>query len=85
MADKVWAETQVLPGRKILLTKAQFKVYARNGWTLADPPAPPDPEDEAKLDAAVEATKKAGVGRKPAPEKPVTKRVQKKKSSAAKK
>ncbi len=84
MADQVWAETDLLPGRKVLLTKARFKVYARNGWKLADPPTPPDPEDEAKLDAAAEAAEKAGVGKKPAPKKPVTKPVQKKPSAAKK-
>ncbi len=85
MADQVWAETDLLPGRKVLLTKAQFKVYQRNGWKLTDPPPPPDPEDEAKLDAAVEAAAKSGATRKPAPKKPATKPVQKKKPSAAKK
>ena len=87
MPDEVWAENDLLPGRKLKMTVEIFKVRRRNGWRLTDPPPPPDPEDEAAIEKAVAMTAKSPAGKKPAPVKPDTTTKQKKatKSSTAKK
>jgi len=81
MADKVWVENETLPGRKVLLTKAQFRVYRQNGWVLTDPPPPPDPEDEVAIDRAAEAAAVSTADKKPAPKKSAQKPIQKKASA----
>lgn len=87
MPDMVWAENERLPDRKIQLTTAQFRVYARNGWKLTDPPEPS--EDDKAFEAEIEAAaKKAAVAKadqKPAPKKSTSTRTQKtpSKSSSA--
>ena len=87
MPDEVWAENDLLPGRKLKMTVDIFKVRKKNGWTLTDPPPPPDPKDEADIAKAVAKTAKSTADKKPTPVKRDTTTPQKKatKSSTAKK
>ena len=78
MPDEVWAENDLLPGRKVKMTVKIFKVRRKNGWRLTDPPPPPDPEDEAAIEKAVVKTAKSKVDKKSAPVKPDTTTKQKK-------
>ncbi len=87
MSDEVWAENDLLPGTKVKMSVAQFRVRKLNGWKLTDPPPPPDPADEADIQKAVAETAKSKVAQKPTPDKPTTTAPQKKKvtkSSTAK-
>ena len=76
--DEVWAENDLLPGRKVKMTVQIFKVRRQNGWRLTDPPPPEDPADEAEIEKAVVETAKSKVGKKPAPDKKNTTTKQKK-------
>ena len=84
VSDEVWARNDLVPDRKLKMTVGQFKVRQKNGWRLTDPPPPPNPEDDKKLQKAVDKTAKSKADKKPSPAKKPTITVEKKPSPAKK-